>query len=485
MSRRIADLLAWAAGAGLFGYVLIRAATIPCTFDEATTYWREVRSPVVVILSPRRRSAVANNHLLNSLLAKAAAALAGSSVGVLRVPNVLAFVSFAVFAWLVLRRLAPPTIALAGFVAVAGNLFVLDFFSLCRGYGLAIGFLAPGIYLAFSALEDRPGGWIASAGAVLCFSLAMLASFPLLAPLAVVAVGIPGFRMLRDRKRGVGPRDAARKELVPVALILAAALAIGVPYLAALFRSHALYFGGTRGFVSDTVRSLVADSLYGAGAGRRTKLLTAAVVAAWAAATALALWIAKNGEGPAALPYLACAIILGGTIVAAVLAHRFLGSKYLISRTALFLIPLFLFVLFGALGWLARSPNPLRRTAAIAVALAIGGAAALLFASRANLRRPLYWTADMDTPAMLDDLARMRPTREPIRLSVDYNLSSAIRYYCVTGPMPWLSVVSRIPFRPDADYAYLQAHHRADAEAAGFRLIRSYPETGNVLLARR
>jgi hypothetical protein len=313
----------------------------------------------------------------------------------------------------------------------------------------------------------------------------MLASFPLLAPLAVVAAGIPGFRIVRLRRRGDDSRGAVAREVLPAAFILAAALAIGVPYLAALFRSHALYFGGTTGFVSDTVRSLVTDSLYGAGGGRRTRLLTAAVVAAWAAATALALWVAKKRVDPAALPYLACVIILGGTIAASILAHRFLGSKYLISRTALFMIPLFLFAIFGALGWLARSPIRLRRAAAVAASLSIGGAAALLFASRANLRRPLYWVADMDTPAMLEDLARMRPTREPIRLSVDYNLSSAIRYYRVTAPMPWLSVVSRVPFRPDADFAYLQPWHRADAESAGFRLIRSYPETGNILLARR
>jgi hypothetical protein len=491
MRHRIADLLAGAAGAGLFGYVLIRALAIPCTFDEGMTYVRFVRRPVRAILSPRQGPGLpglaANNHLLNTLLAKGAEAAAGSSVAALRIPNVLAFVSYALFSWLVLRRLAPATVALAGFLALAGNIFVLDFFSLCRGYGLSLGFLAPGIWFMLRALEDRAGGWVDSAAAVLCLSLAMLASFPLLAPLLVVAAGVPVFRIVRERWGGDGSWDGVPREILPGAFILTGAFVVGLPYLAALSRADALYFGGTKGFVSDTVGSLVRDSLYAAPFTTRiSALLPVWIAMAWAAVTMFGLFVAgKGGRAASAIPYLACSIVLDGTIVAAILARGILGSRYPISRTAIFFVPLFFFTLFGAIGIAARSPRPVLRNASTGVALAIAAAAVFPFASRANLRRPRYWAYDMDTPAMLDDLARMRATRDPIRLGFDPSLSSAINFYKVTGPMPWLELVPRIRESTDAKFFYLLPIDRAAAESGGFRLVRSYPETGNILLVRR
>lgn len=491
MARRIANLLAWAVSAGLFVFVLIRALAIPCTFDEGVTYVHFLRSPVAVILSPRPGPLFhlpsANNHLLNTLLAKAAAGVAGSSMAALRIPNVLAFPSYALFSWLVLRRLAPPAVALAGFAALLGNLFVLDFFSLCRGYGLALGLLAPGVWFALAALDAGPGRSGKAAGAVICLSLAMLASFPLLAPLAVVAAGIPAFRIARKRRGAETSWDGLGEEIVPGAITLAAALAIGIPYLAVLSGAGELYYGGSRGLFADTVRSLVKESLAGSPSVHRiAPWLAAAVAAGWAAATLLALFVAVRRRGdPRAVPLAACAALLGGTLLLTLLAHGILGSNYPISRTAISLVPLFSFLLFGAIGWIARSPIRLLRVAASVFAAAIAAASVLHFAAQANLRPPRSWDFDMDTPAMLDDLARVPARREPIRLGYDWMFSSAIDYYRLTVPMPWLSSAPRGRWSSDADFVFVQPHRRAAAERAGFRVMRTYPETGNVLLVRR
>jgi hypothetical protein len=269
--------------------------------------------------------------------------------------------------------------------------------------------------------------------------------------------------------------------------VLTAALTVAVPYLAALSRAHALFFGGTRGFLPDTVGSLAFDSLYAAPfTSRISTRLPAGIAVAWAAVTISGLFVAGKGRKAAsAIPYLACSIVLDGTIAAAILAHRILGSRYPISRTAIFFVPLFFFTLFGAIGIASRSPRPVVRNASAGVALAIAAAAVFPFASRANLSRPRYWAYDMDTPAMLDDLARMRATRDPIRLGFDPSLSSAINYYKVTGPLPWLALVPRLRESTDAKFVYLLPNGRAAAESGGFRMLRSYPETGNILLVRR
>ena len=479
------DLAAFAAGAGLFEYVFLRALKMPITIDEALTFLAHLRASWPAMLSPAHmRVGMPANHLLNSVLARVSASLFGPPELALRLPNVLAFALYLVFGWRTLRRLASPALALAAFPLLFANPYVLDFFSLCRGYGLSLAFLALGVWLGLEALEDRPGGAAKSAGALGALALASLASFPLVAPLAVAAAGIIAIRGRRAARRREPLVSIAMREVLPGALIGAATAAIVLAHLRRMANLDLLYFGGTRGFVADTVGTLVRKSFYGsAREGALAPWAIGAVVALFWMVNGLAVWRRRS----ASLAFLACLLLLDGSVVESIAAHAFLGSRFVVSRVAIFFVPLFVFAVVGAAGVLDKEELPAVRRTPTVLAILVAAAAGWHFARGANLRWPLDWRADATTPAMLADLARERAGPAPFLLAAAPQRGAAIEFYRVIEGARWFRGAERLKgeWTTPADFVYLSPVLLARAEALGFRIVRVYPATGNVLAARR
>ncbi len=139
------------AGISLFFviYEILRAAKVSLTFDEAATYVRYISSDLFSVFN----FIVATNHLLNTLLARFFSVIGGESELVLRLPNLIGYGFYLFFSFLILKRMTNRTVALGGFLLLNLNPYVLDYFSLCRGYGLSLGFLMGAVYFFLSFLE--------------------------------------------------------------------------------------------------------------------------------------------------------------------------------------------------------------------------------------------------------------------------------------------------------------------------------------------
>jgi hypothetical protein len=180
----------------------------------------------------------------------------------LRLPNILAHVIYLIGTLVFLKRFQHPVLQLAGFVMLNLNLFLLDFFFLARGYGLALAFLMLSLYLLVRAFEEKRSREFetylylsVSAG-----SLAVLANFAFLnyyLPLLLASAWL----LLTD----VSPRRFSRSRM-PTAIALFSASGLFLAVI--LFKVFQLQrrgnpsFGGHVGFISDTVHSLVRGLLY-------------------------------------------------------------------------------------------------------------------------------------------------------------------------------------------------------------------------------
>ncbi|WP_294672815.1 glycosyltransferase family 39 protein [uncultured Fluviicola sp.] len=125
-----------------FSYVLIRGFTVGMTHDEALTY--------KIIQGDEVLKGTANHHWLNTHLSALSSHLFGAKEFALRLPNIL---SFGIF-WFFLFRIAKTFLKssatqLALLLLLCGNPFILDFFSLCRGYGLSIAFVTASLFYVF------------------------------------------------------------------------------------------------------------------------------------------------------------------------------------------------------------------------------------------------------------------------------------------------------------------------------------------------
>jgi hypothetical protein len=469
-----------ALGALFLAYTVIRAVRVPLTCDEAFTgnYWVDPGPLAALTFDGPER---ANNHLLNSLLAGACQAAFGRIPFALRIPNLIAHAVFLVASWRLLSRVAGEGVALAGFALLSGNPLLLELFGLARGYGLALGFVAPALLFAVRALEAAE---IRLRDEAACYALlvcGVLAQLIVLDVFAAVAVTFAGFRVVRlARAPAEGRLRRAARESIPVVAATLFLLATAFPIIVCLRRSGALDFGGTVGLWYDTVGSVVRISLLNLSPSF-VRATLAALGTALAALTALAAYrlVRPKAGGRVFLALFSILVCLCAAVQA---QHVFFDAKFPENRIAIVFLPLLVFALAAACG---TAPSPLDRAAGSA----FGGAGLLalaLFAWRANLSHSDLWWFDADNVHMLEDLDRLRVSRpgafHSVRLSVTDSLEPSLNWYRRTEEFSFLAPVSHDgPFQA-ADYTFVFGQDEVEAVRRGYRVLARYPGTGNVLL---
>jgi len=125
--------------------VVYRAVHLTFTHDESLSYQ--------IINGDEGLKGTANYHYLNTWLMNVCLHVFGDSEISLRLPNVLAFVVYLFFCY---RILSPNPLfisVLIGAPLLCFNPYLLDFFSLARGYGLSLGFMLGSLYYCLKA-ED-------------------------------------------------------------------------------------------------------------------------------------------------------------------------------------------------------------------------------------------------------------------------------------------------------------------------------------------
>lgn len=139
--------LYWTASALVFLLIALRAFFIPFSHDETATFFYYVQPDDYL---PYSAHVYTNNHVLNSFLANIFYHTAGSHRFVLRLPNVLSFILLCagVYKHFKYLRSVYAKLVLATFFLFTINF--LDFFEVCRGYGVSFGL----IVLGFSFLMD-------------------------------------------------------------------------------------------------------------------------------------------------------------------------------------------------------------------------------------------------------------------------------------------------------------------------------------------
>ncbi|MBL7901261.1 MAG: hypothetical protein JNK73_04635 [Bacteroidia bacterium] len=159
----------------VFVVVALRAFFIPFSHDEASTFFFYVQSDDYL---PYKAHVYTNNHVLNSALANICYHLGGSHRFVLRLPNLL---SFLLLCWGVyrffpyLKHYATRVLLITCFILTFN---FLDFFQLCRGYGLSMALMV----LGFSFLQEYFSNLRFKALVLfsLCIQLALAANLTLL-----------------------------------------------------------------------------------------------------------------------------------------------------------------------------------------------------------------------------------------------------------------------------------------------------------------
>jgi uncharacterized membrane protein len=472
--------LLFASSAALLAASVYRAATYPFTGDESLSFAIFSWEPVWGVS--------ANNHLLNTWLMRVCSSLFGNSELSLRLPNLLAHALYLVSVLALLRRFEHAALLLAGFAFFNLNPFMLDFFMVARGYGLALAFTAAALSLLARAYDAKRRG--AGFGASLYLSaaagsLAVLSNYAFLNFYLPLLLACVWFFVTDEslRRFGRGRLAAAAAGLLAACGLF---LAFVVSDLLRLQRAGGLYAGGKEGFFSDTVRSLVRVSLYYVPYTYASEwAVSAFVVGLFAAMLLLGVAVCvRHGEVPLFVPLL---LVLALAAALPVAQHNLVGTLFPVDRGALPYVPLYAAALLAAAHVLWQLPRRRwARAAALAAPLLL--AALLVWHFRLSFTPHsllLWWFHKHDRDA-IELVERDRAVHFPgrtVRLANSWMMEPSLNFYRVTRGYEWLEPITREP--PDgaqADYVYAFASDFKGYAEPAQTLLASYPDTKTVLL---
>jgi hypothetical protein len=471
----------------------LRAYQTSFLHDEAFTYLYSVRAPLQDVLSFSGSSASANNHLLNTLLMKISSYHFGDGELALRLPNVLAHALYLGASALLARRLTNGWSAIPAFLLLNTNPFMLDFFSLARGYGLALGFAMLALYFGLRCSEGShlsPRFLLLSA---VCGGLAVFANFSFLnfyLGLAAWLGSVGLFASIRAVRAGASLPRALIANLLPLALLTLGLAAVIASPLLKLSQTNQIMMGGKRGFWEDTVQSLILTSLYNAPYRVIADgVLNVLIVAVLLLNLAVVLWLLSRRQ---VRDYAAGGMALVVALISAVsvvLQHLLVGVNYPTDRAALSFVPLFGLLVIGPLWWLRQTVwRPLGlAVASLLVVLALASSLHALSVTKPG--QVLFWRSDWDIKQMMQDLVADHDKpglrNRTVTPGGHWYFEPGVNFYRVTWRLEWLQVYRReLPYAR-GDYYFLRGipeDQRFLAEQS-LVLIQQYEAT-KAMLAR-
>jgi len=362
-------------------YVVMRALDVPLVHDEATSFIAYAQPGTFL---PFASMWDANNHFLNSLCGHLGFRLFGLHPLALRWASVLSYLLYAWCAWRMGARIEGRIIRWALWPALLACPFLLDFFSLFRGYGPALALLLLSVHHAVGFMETSATRRLVASLLSMCAAIGFMLG---LLPVAIVLLGVLLVRAWRARAQLMAWLALGLAPLVACALLAWHMSRLGL-----------LYQGTTEGYVSTTIGSLLTFAFGAEGAAWRVAIVLFAVPVT--VGLALMHRRAKLPQGIVVV----VALLWGEWALRWLLAEA-AGLNYAEDRTALHVLLLFVVLI-------AFAADALRRAHASAGLLALP---LLVFPVRtaitANLDRTALWP-EQSIPARF--IARIEAQEEEL-----------------------------------------------------------------------
>jgi len=245
-----------------------------------------------------------------------------------------------------------------------------------------------------------------------------------------------------------------------------------------------LYFGGEEGFIPDTVFSLIAGSFYKRiYVSGQTEIVFGLVLFSMIVFVPILCAHYRKRSLAEILPGLSIFVLILLACLLVIAQHLLLQTPYLIGRTALLFIPLYVLFLVFLLASLARL-NPILNKLAMAVLALLVVFSIYHFSQTANVATTHEFRNDADTKTMLYDLDRLKsdvPPRDRIRLGIDREFNPVLQYYIRRMGLSWLSVES-YPKASTMDFLYLKDYYMEDFAGDWLAIVKTYDISGNLLV---
>jgi hypothetical protein len=473
MQSRLLRILPFMAGVLLFAYVACRAYLISFTHDEGLTYQHFIYPTAKEIFSYSNPDP--NNHLLNTLIVRFVAAYFPLKDYILRIHSVLFYLLYLFFSWRLAKDFQSPWLRFGAFLFLNCIPYLLDFFSMARGYGMSYAFMMGSLYYLKRWLENSGSKpFAASLGLA---GLAVLSSFVTISFYLSLCAVIFLALMVRNYQ---GFFRKSWRELVLLSAISLPLLSYVIYISFKMQNAGQLYVGTNAGFWTGTIRSLITRLLYmHFPVGRFLFGLASFSIALILGSAAVFSLRSLKLKEFSFLTALTVIVILCGMSV--VLQHYLLDVIYVSDRTALFLLIPFLVLtleLFRA-GLVRFSIGKILFV--VGVLASVGH-----FLYHSSFSYFLETTYDASTKRALQDLKKYREGKDIDSLKglyVYWVYQPASAFYQASEDFGPMKQIERYPgFDYGYDYYYIPDSIMYELKDRPIRVIADYPITQSVLL---
>jgi len=401
-----------------------RILLIPATKDEVIMY-PYIHQPYGALLR-MEVVATANFHLLNLIITKFCITHFADNLFFLRLGSLMGLVLYLIYSWRISKdNFKNPWLVACTFLLLNANPFMLEFWTLSRGYGLSFALMLASIYHAQRYVRGED-----TLQVVLTFAFALPAVYANLS-LLYFYVGLLGALatglLLYTERRHLAKR-AGTTLLIAVITSSLLYLLISGP-IQKLVDGKELYHGGNTGLFADTLKTVVKESLFigDVNSGATEAVSWLIVTITWMAGVCVALVMLLPVKSPATQTLVFCFLLLVLPLVANSVQHHRDGTLYLIDRAALFLYIPFVLLLMATIQMSGKDTF-----AAAVAAFAFAGLATTNFAVNFSLHTTWQRAFDSANTRILDRMSRLGPQDRHVRFRSFWLFGESMEYHVAT-----------------------------------------------------
>lgn len=321
-----------------FSIVVYRAYQIGITHDEAFSFFL-IDSNYLNALAT-----TANTHILNSLSMKIFNILNLNHWFFLRIHSVLSFLIFAYFTYRILDFFETNLSKITFLFLMLCNPLTLEFFSLARGYGIALSFLMGTIYYSLSYIQHQSSN--KNLQKIFIFgSIAMLGNYTVLFPIAGIFIYLFFIQKNKFLTQIFSKKNIPYTLLFIIINIGAVANMLLIKYI-----TNDLQYGADHSFLLESLPSLFLHIAFIPYPSSSIMVRTATIVLSFFTffiiinTFIISLLKKENLLGFASSVFILCFVFYS-------LTHILFSSPYPLSRTTLSLFP---FMAINLIFWLER-----------------------------------------------------------------------------------------------------------------------------------
>ncbi len=466
-------------------YVVARAILLPLTHDEASTMFNHLPRLAIDLIFYQRDSNP-NNHILNTLGAKICAGIFGWHQLVVRTPVLIGcfFYLWATF-HLVQKISTQFWVRLFALLLLVGNPYLLEFFGLARGYGLAIGLMLMAIWRMVQFMENNQAKTLRNA--FIFAGMAVYANFTLIlffAPFAALALAAAW-----QRNPGLRPFWASAR---PALITLGIFAALWYFPLIRLSKEREIVIWANVGSFMDTVKMLMRSTTRAhayLGDDTTDILSWAAVIFIFISIIFAVIVWKRNRWQFAGDPRVWFGALLLSVIVANYLQVSISHTPFLQARLAQFYYPLFALQLAVVTAWLWEYYR--RKTLIFVVPVFT-----LLLLNNIrclNLRDSYEWWFDSGTFVVLDyikSVYEQEGHNEPYKLDTGRGPINSLSYHIEKAPSGYdkFAKITRYTGdkeNRDSDFFYATSNEDSQMMSDKYEIVLDVPNTDFHLFRRK